>query len=80
MNQTIYIVYSEGECGEIEGAFDARENILDIWSCNDATWRNEYFSGFLAKVGIEVVTNVPEKLRAKLEKKLVKYAKKEWGI
>jgi hypothetical protein len=76
----IYIVYSEGsKCGEIEGVFDADENILDVWSCNDAQWRNEYFAGFMDKLGIEV--HYPaETIRAKLEKKLIEHCKKEWGL
>jgi len=75
--KTIYFIYSEGECGEVNGVFDAEENILGYWSCNDATWRNEYFSGFMAKLKIKCVEDMPDKLQQHLEKKLIAHMKKE---
>lgn len=69
----VYAAYTE-ECGEVEGMFDEDGNLLDLWSSNDATWRNEYFSGFMKKLGIEVKT-APETMNEKLAEE----AEKLWG-
>lgn len=75
----IYIIYSEGSAGEVEGAFDFCGNLLDFWSCNDASFRTEYFRGFLEKLGVEIVRPT-EKQRENLERILEKAAKEAWGI
>lgn len=53
--RTLYIAYTE-EVGEAEAMFDADGTILGMWACNDATWRNEYFSGFMEALGYKVET------------------------
>ena len=70
--KTIYHVYSDRD-GEIEGMFDAEENLLDWWCCNDGMWRGEYFDGFLEALGIAVEYDTSQaplfkRLRKKLEK------------
>lgn len=74
MTQKVLIVFSEKH-GECEGAFDEHGNLLDFWSCNDASWRNEYFSPFLKKLGIETQESDSPSLRKKLEKAV----KKAWA-
>lgn len=63
--QKIFIVYVEEE-GEIEGAFDEEGNLLHWWCCNDASWRNEYFSPLMKQLGYEFVHSDDEVLEAKL--------------
>lgn len=64
----IYFFYSE--CfGEVEGMFDTNGNMLDCWMCNDATWRNEYFSGFMSKLGY-TIKPLPEKFHESALKKI----------
>ena len=72
---TLYVVYSGGECGELQGVFTEREDLLHFWSCNDATWREEYFNGLMEKIGF--TTKEPTgPLYNRLEKKLIKHCKK----
>lgn len=61
--KTIYIIYTEN-CGENNIVFDAKFKCLGAWSCNDATWRNEYFSGFMRDLGIEVLEQLPQSVNA----------------
>lgn len=68
--RTIKYVYTE-EYGEIEGMFDENDELLGAWSCNDANWRDEYFSEFMEKLGIKVIYSSERKL----VKKLVKHFK-----
>jgi hypothetical protein len=63
-------VYTE-EYGEIEGMFDEGDHLISAWSCNDATWRNEYFDEFIKELGAKVITSDDPKL----VKKLIKYFK-----
>lgn len=49
----IYYILSTAY-GECDVLFDEHDKIIDYWSCNDAQWRNEYFSGALAFFGYEV--------------------------
>lgn len=74
----LYLVGSEGECGEIQGMFTDGCLLLDFWSCNDADWRTEYFNGVMNELGYEV-TDPPASLADKLEKQLIKKCKQEWG-
>lgn len=62
----VFIVYDESEYGEVEGAFDESGELIDFWSANDAAWRNEYFSPFLKRLGIETKTSQDQKLKGKL--------------
>jgi hypothetical protein len=62
----VFMVYDDGDEGEIEGAFDADGNLLDTWCNNDAHWRDEYFDGFMKKLGIEVVRSDRRDLVKKL--------------
>ena len=72
--KTIYHVYHCGDdCGEVEGMFDVDGKALDMWCCNDASWRNEYFAGFMREIGVNVVTKVPAKIRKICENQLDKY-------
>lgn len=61
----LFHVYDE-EAGEIEGMFDSEGNLLGAWSCNDATWRGEYFGGFIQKLGFKVVSSSRADLKTKL--------------
>jgi hypothetical protein len=72
--RTISIVYSEAQ-GEIEGAFDENGELLSFWSCNDATWRNEYFGPFMKKLGIKTVSSSDSNLTKRLEEA----AEEMWG-
>jgi hypothetical protein len=58
----------------VEGMFDENGELLDMWSCNDATFRTEYFSRFLEKLGIRV-----EEATEEMEKKLYDTANEMWG-
>lgn len=49
----IYNVYA-GDEYEAEGMFDENGILLDAWVLNDASWRGEYFDGFMAKCGVVV--------------------------
>lgn len=72
--KTIYFVnYCGDDCGEVEGMFDVDGKAIDMWCCNDASWRNEYFSGFMSSLGINVVTKVPAKVRKICEAQLDRY-------
>ena len=55
MMKTIYHIFSE-KLGEWDAMFDEDDKLLGYWHCNDAHWRNEYFSGFMAELGIEVLS------------------------
>jgi hypothetical protein len=66
----------EGEC---EGMFDYdTKELLDLWSCNDATWRTEYFGGFMEKLGIKEMF-VDSAEYKKFHDLLLKAAKDSWG-
>jgi hypothetical protein len=68
----IYVIYFGNYC-EFDAVFDEKLNYIGGWDCNDATWRNEYFRGFMKKLGIEVLTTLPSKANAEeLEKKAYK--------
>jgi hypothetical protein len=54
--------------------FSETGELLGIWSCNDATWRNEYFSDFMEALGFKVENASPE-----LVDKLIATAKEYWG-
>ena len=70
----IYHVYAcEGELGEVEGMFDSKGNLISCWCCDDATWRNEYFSGFMQYLGVEVKSRNPTS-------KDIKLLEKEFGL
>jgi hypothetical protein len=69
----LYIAYTE-EVGEVEGIFDQDGTMLDFWSCNDATWRNEYFSPFMERLGFDVDV-APDWMVKKLEEA----ARELWG-
>lgn len=65
--KTLYFVYDEQE-GEVEGMFDTQGTLLGTWCCNDASWRDEYFSGFMEQLGFKVVYSTQAKLVKKLRK------------
>jgi hypothetical protein len=48
--KVVHFVYADKN-GECEGLFDADFNLIYFWSCNDATWRSEYFAGVLEYLG-----------------------------
>jgi hypothetical protein len=74
----VWYVSSEEE-GEVEGMFTEDGELLDIWACNDASWRNEYFSGFLEKLGIEVKGYSNDPYYSELKEKLEAAAREMWG-
>ncbi len=49
----VYVMYCEGR-GEYELWFDEAKNLLGGYSCNDASWRGEYFNDIFKKLGIEI--------------------------
>lgn len=64
----IYFLYlCDDDVGEVEGMFDEQGEMLGNWCCNDATWRGEYFNGFIESLGYEVISDIPEDLEPKLE-------------
>lgn len=65
----IYYYNYCGDLGEVEGIFDEHGILIDSWWSNDANWRNEYFSGFLAKLGIWC-DRLPAELKANAIKQL----------
>ena len=75
--KTLYFVFSE-EYGEVEGMFDDKENLLDFWFGNDATWRVDYFEGVMNKIGY-TVKRANKQLEKRLLKKLHEQAKKACG-
>jgi hypothetical protein len=70
----ITIVYTE-EWGEAEAAFDEKGEMIHYWSCNDATWRGEYFEPLFEHFGIEFGDDTDNKLTEKFEA----YLKKEYS-
>lgn len=76
--KTIYIVYTELG-GENDLVFDHTFKCLDMWSCNDATWRNEYFAPFMRSLGINVLEEFPpDKMSSK--NRIIKEALEARGI
>lgn len=49
----IYHMFFE-EYGECDVFFDKHGDLIDYWYGNDASWRQEYYSGLLAWMGYEV--------------------------
>jgi len=70
----VYIVYFE-DYGEYQVAATEDGEILDIWACNDAMWRNEYFHGFMKRLGFEVREDAP----AHIVEKMRKFRIDTWG-
>jgi len=71
----IYIQYfCDVELGEFQGAFDKNGKLIDFWSCSDANWRNEYFSGVMEKIGIKI-----KSLPKKMHKEGIKQIREEMG-
>ena len=71
--RTLYLAFSE-DYGEIEGMFDSDGTLLDMWSCNDACFRAEYFGPFMRRLGFRI-ENAPEWMVQKLEAT----AREAWG-
>jgi len=71
--KTIYYVFTD-DFGEVGGMYDSDGTLLDMWSCNDASWRGEYFNPFMKALGILVKPG-----SQKLTKKFAKHVEKEWG-
>lgn len=67
-----HIAISDDDVGEVEGMFDETGALLGSWASNDATWRGEYFNGFLGKLNFDVLDSddVTEDWRVALETKL----------
>lgn len=52
----VYLTYvCDDKVGEVEGAFAEDGELLGCWSNNDACWRDEYFSPFMEKLGVETI-------------------------
>jgi hypothetical protein len=69
-----YFVAWCGDCGEVEGMFDEKENLVATWCSNDATWRQEYFADFMKVIGVEIV-----EARGELYKRLGQKLEDHWG-
>lgn len=67
--------FSSEKYGEVEGMFNTDGNLLDCWASNDANWRDDYFNGFMKKIGVEVV-----RLPKKFEKKALEQIVEEMGL
>lgn len=71
----IYNIYVE-EAGEAEAMYVEHDDdgfkLIGYWFMNDATWRGEYFDGFMEELGITV-----EYPKGALEKKLKALFKKQ---
>jgi hypothetical protein len=52
---------------EVEGMFSEDGELLGAWCLNDADWRQEYFSGFMETIGIEVIRDDSLALQQKLK-------------
>ena len=59
---------------EAEAMFSASGEILGFWSCNDACWRDEYFSPFMNAIGIEILIAEPA-----MQTQLFDHCKEIWG-
>ena len=74
------MAYTE-DLGEVEGAFELHGTLIDLWSCNDASWRGEYFDGMMHTLGIDV--KYPYQLSEEKEtfftKRLMEEANKLWN-
>jgi hypothetical protein len=55
------------EIGEVEGIFDDKFVLLDFWHCNDANWSNEYFGGFINKLGF-TISGLPKNKQKQADK------------
>ena len=65
--KTITKVYlSDDDLGEVEGMFDENDEVIGHWHSNDASWRDEYFSGFMKNLGVKVVSAKPTKKQVRL--------------
>ncbi len=72
----MYVYVCDDYVGEVEGMFYPNGDLLDLWSNNDATWRNEYFRGFMSQLGI----TVEEVWSDEWQNRLVEAAKEHWGL
>ena len=81
MKKIVFVGVENDEVGEVEGMFEEDGTLIDLWACNDATWRSEYFSGILKYLGAkEVHLDWRDKeTYAIWEKRLVEAAKENWG-
>lgn len=75
MMKTIYLAYSDTYGEDVEGMYDADGNLLDLWACNDASWRGEYFDTFMEALGIKV-----KPAGKSLLKKFDQDIKDAWGM
>ena len=68
MTTKVHFVYIEDDdVGEVEGMFLDDGTMLGTWCCNDASWRSEYFNGFMEALGVQVVNSDDESLEEKLK-------------
>jgi hypothetical protein len=78
--KTIYnVAVCDDEIGEVEGMFTQGGLLLGFWPQNDATWREEYFNGFLEALGITTCPP-PTNRVAELEARLIKEYKENTGL
>ncbi len=71
----IHLVTTE-RIGEVQGFFDDDGKLLGLWTCNDANWRNEYFSPFMEELGFIIETHYSDVW----EENLIEAAKTAWGL
>jgi hypothetical protein len=69
--KTVYWLYLD-TVGEVEGMFSESGEMLGTWCNNDASWRNDYFCGFMEKLGVDVVS-IAEHDFPEMTKKLEEY-------
>ncbi len=68
--KTVYFHYYCGEHGENQGMFEENGKLIHAWSCNDADWRDEYFTPLATYFGY-VVKDLPDNMLKDGEKAIV---------
>ena len=71
---TRIVYFASIDSPEYEGMFDEEGTLIDYWHCNDATWRGEYFDGFMEKIGVEIIYRAPRNLEKKMVDQLKEIA------
>ncbi len=67
------LYYATSDECEAQAIFDKDGTLLGLWALNDATWRNEYFSGFMEKLGFQIEYD------SSLEYAVTQAAEDMWG-
>ena len=74
MKTAYFHFYTGNKCDEVEAFFDDKYNLVDSWSCNDATYREEYLGPGLRTLGLDI-QRLPERLKNRANKAIEKFWK-----